>query len=71
MLSYALPSKWTDAMKMKSARIFIQGENLALLSKYPGWDPEVCNSTDPSLYGNVQYAVPAPSIYKIGVNLTF
>ena len=71
MLSYALPSKWTDAMKMKSARIFIQGENLALFSKYPGWDPEVCNSTDPSLYGNVQYAVPAPSIYKIGVNLTF
>lgn len=71
MLSYALPSKWTDAMKMKSARIFLQGENLALISKFPGWDPEVCNSTDPSLYGNVAYAVPSPSIYKIGINLTF
>ncbi len=71
MLSYALPQKWTDAMRIKAARIFLQGENLALMSKFPGWDPEVCNSTDPSLYGNVAYAVPTPSIYKIGINLTF
>ena len=71
MLSYALPQKWTDAMKMKSARIYIQGENLALISKYRGWDPEISTSLDPSLIGIDNYGVPSPRIYKLGVNITF
>ena len=71
MLSYQLPQKWTDAMKMKSMRVFVQGENLALWSRYPGWDPEVSTSLDPSLIGIDNYGVPTPSIYKIGVNVSF
>lgn len=71
MLSYTLPQKWTDAMKMKSARVFIQGENLALMSKYRGWDPEISTSLDPSLIGIDNYGVPSPRIYKLGVNVTF
>ena len=71
MLSYKLPQKWTDAMKMKSARVFVQGENLALLSKYRGWDPEISTSLDPSLIGIDNYGVPTPRIYKLGVSLTF
>ncbi len=71
MLSYQLPQNWTDAMKMKSMRIFVQGENLALLSRYPGWDPEVSTSLDPSLIGIDNYGVPAPAIYKLGVNISF
>ena len=71
MLSYNLPQKWTDAMKMKAARVFIQGENLALFSKYRGWDPEISTSLDPSLIGIDNYGVPSPRIYKLGVNVTF
>lgn len=71
MLSYALPQKWTDVLKMKSARVYIQGENLALISRYRGWDPEISTSLDPSLIGIDSYGVPSPRIYKLGVNLTF
>ena len=71
MLSYNLPQKWTDAMKMKSARVFLQGENLALISKYRGWDPEISTSLDPSLIGIDNYGVPSPRIYKLGISLTF
>ena len=71
MLAYTLPQKWSDAMKMKSVRVYVQGENLALISKYPGWDPETSTSLDPSLIGINSYGVPAPSIYKLGVNITF
>ena len=71
MLSYNLPQKWTDAMKMKSARVFIQGENLALISKYRGWDPEISTSLDPSLIGIDLYGVPSPRIYKLGVSVSF
>ena len=71
MLSYNLPQKLTDAMKMKSARVYIQGENLALISRYKGWDPEISTSLDPSLIGIDNYGVPSPRIYKLGVNITF
>lgn len=71
MLSYTLPQKWTDAVKMKSVRVYLQGENLALISKYRGWDPEISNSTNPALIGCDNYGVPTPRIYKLGVNLSF
>jgi len=71
MLSYALPQKWTDAMKMKSIRVYLQGENLALISKYRGWDPEVSNNINPALIGCDNYGVPTPRIYKLGVNISF
>ena len=71
MLSYSLPQKWTDAMKMRSVRVYLQGENLALISKYRGWDPEISNSTNPALMGCDNYGVPTPRIYKLGVNISF
>ena len=71
MLSYSLPQKVTDMIKVKNARIYLQGENLALFSKYPGWDPEISNSTNPSLIGCDNYGVPTPRIYKLGVNISF
>ena len=71
MLSYTLPSKWTDAVKMKSVRIYLQGENLALISKYRGWDPEVSSDLSPQLMGLDKYGVPSPRTYKLGVNISF
>ena len=71
MLSYSLPQKWTEAMKMKSVRLYLQGENLALISKYPGWDPEISNNINPALIGSDNYGVPVPRIYKLGVNISF
>ena len=71
MLSYSLPQKLTDAMKMKAVRVYLQGENLALISKYRGWDPEISNSTNPALIGCDNYGVPTPRIYKLGVNISF
>lgn len=71
MLSYTLPVHWAQAMHMKSVRVYLQGENLALMSKYPGWDPEISTSLDPSLAGIDNYGVPAPRIFKAGINITF
>ena len=71
MLSYTLPQKWTDAMRMKSIRVYLQGENLALISKYRGWDPEVSSDLSPQLMGLDKYGVPTPRVYKLGVNISF
>lgn len=71
MLSYNLPEKWTDAMKMKNVRVYLQGENLALISRYRGWDPEISSSLSPQTIGIDNYGVPSPRIYKLGVNISF
>ena len=68
---YNFPSNLTEKMRIKGLRIYVQGENLALLSRYPGWDPDTSTSTDPSLTGVNNYGVPRATVYKLGATLTF
>lgn len=70
-LAYNLPGKVLDRMKMKGFRIYLQGDNLFLLTKYPGWDPEVSANMDPRFFGTDNLSVPQPRTYTMGVNLTF
>ncbi len=65
MLSYNLPKKWLDRAKITNIRLFIQGQNLATITKFQGYDPEVPAS---SLTG-AQY--PTLKTYTIGVNVGF
>ncbi len=39
-LSYDLPSKWIAKTSIKSARVYINAENVLLFTKYTGYDPE-------------------------------
>lgn len=70
-LGYNLPSSLTEKMRIKGLRLFVQGENLALISPYPGWDPNISISVDPSQIGVDNYGVPRPTVYKLGASLTF
>lgn len=38
--SWYLPDGWKQKMHMNSCRIYIQGQNLFTITRYPGWDPE-------------------------------
>ena len=62
---YTLPSKWTDAMKMKGIRIYFQGENLWYLSARKGMDVRKYFS---GATGNTYSALRTISG---GVNITF
>lgn len=70
-IGYSFPSKLTESMRINALRIYLQGENLCLLSKYPGWDPEISTSVDPSLIGVDNYGVPRSKVFKLGISLTF
>lgn len=48
-LSYTLPKKWQDAMRLKNTRLAIQGQNLFTITNYFGLDPEIGSSTLPTL----------------------
>jgi TonB-linked SusC/RagA family outer membrane protein len=63
MLSYELPRNVLDKIKVNSFRIFIQGQNLATVTKFKGYDPEVATGI---LQGS-QY--PQLKTFTVGVNL--
>ncbi len=70
-LGYSFPSSLTDRLHIKGLRIYLQGENLALISRYPGWDPDISTSVDPSLIGVDNYGVPRSTVYKLGATVKF
>ena len=49
----------------------LQGDNLFLLTPYPGWDPEVSNNMDPRYTWTNNLNVPQPRTFTFGVNLSF
>ena len=40
-IGYRFPTKWMQAIKIKSLRIYLSGQNLFTWTKYTGFDPEV------------------------------
>jgi TonB-linked SusC/RagA family outer membrane protein len=63
LLSYNLPSAWMGKAKLRSVRVFAQGQNLWTLFKFQGWDPEFTNG---QLTG-AQY--PALRSVTAGINI--
>ncbi|MFH6768818.1 TonB-dependent receptor [Gaetbulibacter aquiaggeris] len=74
-LGYNLPSKITSALKIKSAKIYVAGNNLAVFTKYSGYDPEVTsNQVDyryPFVQGFDYGGFPRATTYMMGLNVQF
>ncbi len=68
-LSYNLPKKVLSKVKLKGVRLYAQGDNLWLLTRYSGWDPEVNSNMDPQFTGNDNWNVPQPRMFSIGANI--
>ena len=68
-LGYNFPSKQIQKMNLKGLRLYLQIDNLFLLTKYSGWDPEVNSNLDPRFAGVDLFSVPQPRTYSIGVNI--
>ena len=62
-LSYNLPNTLLNKIKIRSVRVFAQGQNLYVWHKFQGYDPEV---TAPTL-GGAQY--PQLQTVTFGINL--
>lgn len=72
-LSYNLPlSKWRGVAWMKDARIFASGQNIWVLTKYRGYDPEVNINPQSNTLLGVDYATyPSAKLYTAGFKATF
>ena len=66
MIGYNLPTQFSQKIGMKSLRIYLSGDNLATITKYPLADPERTGS------GSFGYAAyPQLKVYTIGLNVKF
>jgi TonB-linked SusC/RagA family outer membrane protein len=60
-ISYALPRKWIDRCKMSGLSLFIHAQNLFIVTRYNGIDPDA-----PALGG-----LPPQKIFTGGIQVTF
>ncbi len=72
-LGYTIPASITNIVGISRLRLYATGQNLALLTDYEGWDPEVnadFNAGNIGL-GNDFYSAPQARTIVFGVNVGF
>ncbi len=72
---YTLPATMLSKLKMNSLRLYVSGQNLAVLTKYPGPDPEV-SSNGSAISGNGGQGVDRNTVgnsrtYTVGLKIGF
>jgi len=71
-LGYTIPKSLLDRAGIRSARMYISGQNLAIITDYPGPDPEVSsNGNGNTNQGIDRNTVPNARTFTIGLNLGF
>src|SRR5690606_10357144 len=71
-LGYNLPAGITERIKMRSARVYATVKNLAVITNYSGYDPEVSTRRRTPETPGVDYsAYPRSRSVVFGINLSF
>lgn len=70
-LGYELPASFLSKAKIRRMRVYLQADNLWLLTKYSGMDPEVSSDMDPRFMGEDNLVLPQPRSFNAGINLNF
>ncbi|BAU55494.1 SusC/RagA family TonB-linked outer membrane protein [Mucilaginibacter gotjawali] len=71
-LGYNLPARWAKYVAMNSLKVYVTGQNLFVITKYPGLDPEVGAFNENPLLMNVDMGrYPSPRVFTLGVNAQF
>lgn len=71
-LSYDLPKKITNTIKVESISTQLSVNNLLMFTKYNGWNPEGGMYTDTTLSPGLDWGrYPLSRVYTLGLNLTF
>ena len=68
-IGYSLPKKWLKKIHIENFRIYGSGDNLAILTKWRGIDPEIGGRGNSGGNGNSVY--PSVRNYTVGINVGF
>lgn len=71
-LSYNLPSRLTEKVRMSRAQVYANIQNVATFTNYTGLDPQIGAFNQSPLLQNVDMGrYPSPRVYTLGVNIDF
>lgn len=71
-LAYNFPKRWVNRIGLDNVRLYVNMQNVYTWTKYKGYDPEIGSYNQDALMSGIDNArYPTPSIYTVGVNLTF
>ena len=71
-LGYTFPKQKLQQARIESLRVQMNIQNLLTFTKYTGYDPEIGASTaSVNVMGLDNGRYPSPTMYSLGVNLTF
>jgi len=71
-LGYNLPAKWAKHVAMNTLKVYVSGQNLFVITKYPGLDPEVGSFNQNPLLSNIDLGrYPSPRVFTFGINAQF
>jgi hypothetical protein len=70
-VGYSLPAKKISGLKMSRLRFYLTANNLAVLTSYSGYDPEVSVRNSPLTPGLDYSAYPKSRSFVFGVNASF
>jgi TonB-linked SusC/RagA family outer membrane protein len=65
-LNYKFSKVLLNRIGLTSARVFLQGHNLALFTPYSGPDPD-----NAGVAGNTNFTYPVPRSFSVGLNVSF
>lgn len=71
-LSYELPRNFIAKAKLRSARVYVTGQNLLTFTSYNGADPEVSTFANSNTSGGTDFLTfPQSKVYQVGINIGF
>jgi TonB-linked SusC/RagA family outer membrane protein len=69
---YNLPAAWANKVKMHHLKAYFSGQNLFVITKYGGLDPEVGSLNQNPTLMNIDYGrYPSPRVITFGLNAEF
>jgi TonB-dependent starch-binding outer membrane protein SusC len=71
-LSYNLPKRFINKIKVSNAKFYLLGQNLLTITNYSGYDPELGAINSSVTLMNVDNGhYPVPRSFTIGANIEF
>lgn len=70
-LSYTLPQRWVDRLRLEQVQVYVSGQNLWTLTGYSGLDPEVSTRNSALTPGYDYSAYARNRTYTVGLKIVF
>jgi TonB-linked SusC/RagA family outer membrane protein len=71
LLGYTFPRSLTQRLHLRALRVYGSVQNLFVLTRYGGYDPEVSDASQAFAQGITVFGYPKPRTFTIGLNVSF